>query len=153
MDSRLQIKPTPYRKTCFNLAIDDSEKILAIGRWFAITGSERKQKAEFGIQLLRLPSLKPLRTVFIAGHQLVHPALSPDGKHLAFEAHQVGAYRYFVAIIETATGREIARRKSNMIRALEFLRDGKTLAIAGSGFTTSEPVLLWTFGKAAGPKR
>jgi hypothetical protein len=127
----------------FHLATNAADTILAVGRWFALSGPERLHPLEFGIHLLRLPTFEPLRTILIPGHQAVFPALSPDGRLLAFEAHELAKVRKFVAVYETATGREIARRKSNFIRQLAFLPDNQTLAIASSQITTGEPIDLW----------
>ena len=127
----------------FHLATDAAETTLAVGRWFAPSGPERDRPAEFGIHLLRLPTFEPLRTILIIGHQAVSPALSPDGRLLAFEAHELAKVRKFVALYDTATGREIARRKSNFIRQLTFLPDSQTLAIAEGQITTGEPIDLW----------
>jgi len=80
----------------------------------------------------------------IPGHQSVTATLSPDGRLLAFEAHEIGKPRKFVAVFNTATGQEIARKKSDLVNDLAFLRDNRTLAIAHSGFTKSEAIDLWT---------
>jgi hypothetical protein len=127
----------------FRLVTDDAEQLLAVSRWFAFSGPERERPVEFGVQLLRLPSFEPVRTFLLPGHQAVTAALSPDGRLLAFEAHEIGTYRRFVVAFDVATGRELGRRKSDFVRDLAFLRDGRTLAIPKTGNTTSEPIDLW----------
>ena len=64
----------------FRLVADDSERVLAVSGWFM------DRKDEFGVDLLSLPSLEPIRTFLIPGHQAVTAALSPNGCLLAFEA-------------------------------------------------------------------
>lgn len=142
VDNDFEIKPTAYRRSSFDIVADDSEKLLVVARWFGL-GESKRDKEEFGIEILSLPSLELRRTILIPEHQLVTPAISPNGRYVAFEAHEIGKYRRFVAVFETATGREIARRKSDFIKALRFLRDNRTVAIGCSCHTKSEAVTLW----------
>jgi hypothetical protein len=122
-----------------DLALDDAEKLLVVKR------RTPSPPSECGVDILSLPSLIPVRTILLPNHQAGHPAISPDGRLLAFEANEVGSfYRIFVAVFETATGREIARRKIELLNDLKFLRDNRTLAIGRSAITKSEPVELWT---------
>ena len=95
------------------------------------------------VRLLRLPSLKEVRSIAVPGHHAIGGTLSADEKLLALEAHEIGKPRRAVVVVDTATGREVARRESDFVRDLVFLRDNATLAIPTTGFTTSEPIELW----------
>lgn len=125
------------------LSADAAGTMLAVSRWFQLFARE-EQKKEFGVHLLRLPSFEPLREFVIPNHEAVTATLSADGKLLACEAHEIGKPRKFIAVFDTATGRQVARRKSDFIRDIEFLPDNRTLAIAVTGHTTGESVVLWT---------
>jgi hypothetical protein len=46
-------------------------------------------------------------------------------------------------VFETATGRELARRKSVFVNDLVLLHDNQTLAIPLCGMTISEPIAAW----------
>ncbi|HYE18156.1 MAG TPA: DUF4303 domain-containing protein [Tepidisphaeraceae bacterium] len=129
----------------FHLAADAGERLLAVGRWFEMRDIlDRSKRKPFGVTLLRLPSLKPVREVRVDGFQAVTPALSPDGTLLACELHRIGvAPRYAVAVFDTRTGKELARRKSNYVNDLAFLPDGRTLVIADSGHYKGEALTLW----------
>ncbi len=132
----------PLRASKF--AADEGNTLLAVSRRFAQPGPEYDAPpTEFGVHLLRLPTFEVLRTFLIPNHQAVTPALSHDGRLLAFEAHEIGKPRTFIVVFETATGREIARRRSDFIGALAFLPDDKTLVIARSTTTLGEPIDLW----------
>lgn len=141
-DRAFKLTPTPFSNAAFALAVDDAEKLLVVSRWF-IQGSDDKRNVEFGIQIVRLPSLETTRTILIPGHQAVSAILTHDGKHVAFEAHKIGTYRKFIVVCETETGREIARRKCGYTNDLKFLKDNQTLAIAHSGHTATEPIDFW----------
>jgi hypothetical protein len=132
---------SPHR--AFRLATDANETLLAISRWFPFAGRDRQETTEFGVHLLPLPSFELLRTITIAGHQAVTPAISPDGRLLAFEAHEFGTPRKFVVIYDIATGKEICRRKSDFVRALSFLNDSKTLVMAVSRVAVTPPIDFW----------
>lgn len=145
----LRIDPNNFATTltipgaAFHIACDDNEQILAVSRYFAISGPERDHPTEFGVELYRLPTFEPLRSVLIPGHQAVLATLSPDGRLLAFEARELGKSRQFIAVFETETGREVARHRTEYSRVFAFLRDSRTLAIGVSNYTKSEPIILW----------
>ena len=122
----------------FRLVADDSERVLAVLGWFM------GRKDEFGVHLLNLPSLEPIRIFLIPGYQAVTAALSPNGGLLAFEAQEIGKHRRIIAVFNAATGQELARKKSTFTHDLLFLRDNRTLAIADGRFTKSEAIDLWT---------
>src|SRR5688500_10515573 len=121
-------------------SVDDAGRLLAVSRWFDLGDGRRKP---FGVRLLELPSLKLVRTFELPGHGCVTVALAPDGKRIAFEAHDTAGRRKHVVVFDVATGKEIARRRSDYIDNLTFLRDNRTLAIGVSGFTKHESVELW----------
>jgi hypothetical protein len=87
--------------------------------------------------------MKVLRSIRIAGHQLVRATLSPNGRLVAFEAHEIGKPRKFVAVYETRKFREVARRKSDLVHAMAFSPDSSLLAFTKNGYTASEPIGLW----------
>ena len=70
--------------------------------------------------------------------------MSPNGRLLAFEAHEIEKPRRIIAVFNTATGQELARKKSGYTNDLLFLRDNRTLAVADGRFTKSEAIDLWT---------
>ena len=127
----------------FRLSTDDAEKLVAVSRL--------ELDAESGVHLLHLPTLDPFRVITLPGHQGESAALSPDGRLLAFEAHDLtkpmgNPKRCFIVVFETATGREVARRKPHRLSvgALAFMGDNKTLAIGGDEyFATTDPIELW----------
>jgi hypothetical protein len=124
------------------LSVDDRETLLAISPRSAMPRAGWELE-EIEIQLLTLPDLEPARMVAIPNHQLSMAVLSPDGRILACEAHECGTYRRFLVAFDTATGRELGRRKADHIYDLAFLRDSQTLAIAKSGTVVNEPIDLW----------
>jgi dipeptidyl aminopeptidase/acylaminoacyl peptidase len=141
----------PPQKLAANISVhrfcaDDAGKLLAVSGWFDISDRGRRKAAPFGVRLLALPSLKPVRTFEVPGHQCVTVALSPDGKRIAFEAHDTASRRKHVVAFDVATGKEIARRRSDFIHDLAFLRDNRTLAIGTSAITKREAVELWLPG-------
>lgn len=144
LDKTFETSNTVTEERAHSLVVDDLETKLVVARWFDPYPLQ-DEAGEFGLQILELPSLKPLRTILLPGHQLVTPAISADGRLVAFEATEIitGHRKKFVAVVEIATGREIARRKSDFVKAMQFLRDSRTLAISEGGFTTGEPIVLW----------
>ena len=133
-------EPLSLPLASFKLDGDRNESMLAVSRWFEL--QRRKNKA-FGVQLLRLPSMKLAREIHLPDHQLVHATLSSDAGLLAVEAHHVVGYLQHIIVFDTASGLEIARRKSHFAKDIAFLPDSRTLAIGTSDFTTSEAVTLW----------
>ncbi len=131
--------PSPAR----HFATDDAEQLLAVSQWFALSGPERDHPVEFGVQLHRLPSFELVRSVLIPGHRAVKATLSHDGRLLAFEADEIGKHRKFIAVFDTESGREVARRRSVITHDFVFLRDNRTLAIGGPAFTKFAPIILW----------
>ncbi len=143
IDRDFSIKPTIYHDRAISVSIDANENLLAVSRWFSIFCSDKENNAEFGFQILGLPEMKLVRSFQIPGHQLVRATLSPDGRLVAFEAHEIGKYRRFIVVCESASGREIARRKSDFVHDLAFFSDCKTIAVTANGHTKYEPVVLW----------
>ena len=141
VNNNFDVQPTAYGRPAFHIVTDDAEKLLVVARWFALNA--RGDKEEFGMEILSLPSLAQERTILIPGHQLVTPAISPDGRYVACHAHEIGKHRRFIAVLETPTGREVARRKCLLLNALRFLPDNRTLAIGASEHTKGEAVTLW----------
>lgn len=137
------ISPTSFTSKAFKITIDRDEKLAAVSRWFSSLGPENEQNAEFGFTIVSLPTLNHVKSFSIPGHQLVKATLSSDGQLVAFEAHEIGTYRKFVAILNVATGKEIARRKSQFIDALAFFPGDKVLALAEGSSAKPKPVLLW----------
>jgi hypothetical protein len=125
-----------------NMSIDDAAQFLAASRWFAITGAERMRP--FGLSVLSLPSLQVHQAYHIPGHQLVRPTLSPDGKLLALQAHEAKGYRRLVVVFDNLSGRKIAERRCDSGAPMEFLPDGRSLAIGRSGHLAGNPIELWT---------
>ena len=142
VDTSFGITPA-YQGNSFNLSIDDAEKLAVVSRWYRPSPSGGAENVAFSVEVLGLPDWTPLRTISIPGHQCVSAVISPDGSRVAFEAHEIGTYRTFISVRETASGRELARRKSLHLKALTFLPDNRTLAIAACDRTPSEPVWLW----------
>jgi hypothetical protein len=140
IDSAHEVKSTPYKKPAFDLSIDATEKLMVVSRWFPLRGN---QTTEFGLDIVSLPSLEVMRTILLTGHQLVLGVISPDGQRVAFQAHECGKNREFIAVFDTQTGQELARCKSSLTDDLAFLADSRTLAIAYSEHTTGEPIKLW----------
>ncbi len=126
------------------LSVDDAEELLCVSRWFFVTGVERDPNA-FGVKVFRLASKELVGEFMVPGHHCVHGTISPDGKVLAMEAHQIGTMRKFILVFDVATGQEIARRKSPSLYQLSFLPDSQTLAIAFSGHVIGEPIAFWTW--------
>jgi hypothetical protein len=124
----------------FRLRSDDQHRVLAVSQWFPTSGPARDNPVEFGVTLLRLPSLEPVGTFAVPGHQAVTGTLSPDGRLLAVVAHEIGKPRKSAVVFDTVTGRDAARRKSGFAHDLAFLRDSRTLAISTSGYTKREPI-------------
>lgn len=127
----------------FQITTDDNEQLLAVSRYFAVSGPERDHPTEFGVELYRLPSFERLRSVLISGHQSVDATLSPDGRLLALEAREIGKHRTLIAVFDTESGREVARRRTEYSRVFAFLRDSRTLAIGVSDYIKSEPIIVW----------
>jgi sugar lactone lactonase YvrE len=126
------------------VSVDDAGKLLAVSQWFDL---DDRRENPFGVRLFRLPSLKLVRTFAVPGHRCVTVGLAPDGKRIAFEAHDTASRRKHVVAFDVATGKEIARRRSDFIQDLAFLRDNRTLAIGASGTTKRrEAVELWVPG-------
>jgi hypothetical protein len=136
MDTACNVARTAHTRGCNALAVDDAETLLLVGGGF-------HSGQECGVEILSLPTLAPVRTVLIPKHHGTYPCISPDGRLLAFEAQELESLRKSVVLFETSTGREIARRKSDITHSLRFLRDNRTLAIAQSVVSKSEPILLW----------
>jgi hypothetical protein len=131
---------------CRSISADDTGRFVAVSQWFTTGPPNPDQLLEFGVELLALPGLEPVRSFLIPGHEASAGALSPDGRLLALEATQTRSRGFFIAVFDTATGRELARRKSSgvYLRGIHFLPDNRTLAIPGYGHTPAEPVELWT---------
>lgn len=130
------------------LALDHQEQLLAVSRWFDSPSqfndqAKARAKEPFGVQLFRWPSLEPLPSFDVPGHQCVTVALSPDGKLLALEAHALEKQKCWLIVFDVETRREIARRKSNYISDLCFFPDGRHLAVTENGYTTTEPIVIW----------
>jgi hypothetical protein len=141
---------TPLR--AFHLVADGGQTLLAVAqRTHRPSASEisygRAPGTEFGVHLLRLPDFNPIRTILLPNHQVNRPTLSPDGRLLAFEAQEIGKPRSFLAIFDTITGAEIARREIDAMHQLAFLPDNQTLAIAVSKISTTEPIDFWRIPK------
>jgi hypothetical protein len=126
--------------SCFTLSTDEHEKLLAVSEM-----NVRESRYEFCVRVLSLPNLKSVRAFRIPGHQAAGyaVALSPDGRLLAFEVKPIGKHQTFVTVVNTATGREIGRKKADMVNDLAFLRDNRTLAIAKNDITKFEATELW----------
>lgn len=124
------------------LSTDDAEQLLAVSP-VSRTVAGRDHPGPLAARLLRLPSLELVRTIELPGHDPDHAVLSGDGRLLAFEAEVTGRYRGPAVVVDTATGRVLARRKFESVDSLTFLRDGRTLAVGTSGFTTGEAIELW----------
>ena len=136
MDREFKLTETPSKEACLQITADDAESLLVVSFDFQLAGTT-------GFKLLRLPSLELAGEFELPDLQVHMAVISPDGRHAALHAQKSSAYKYFTVVCETGTGREIARRKAGTTRELKFLPDNRTLAIAGSGFTASEPVTLW----------
>jgi hypothetical protein len=128
------------------LAADAGGSLVAVAPF---TSRYYPNPAESGVDVLRLPSSELVRTIVVPGHQAHHPALSLDGSLLALVAREIARPREIVAVFDTATGREVARRKTEHVNQLCFVPDGRTLAIAGGGVTTTEPIGLWPVPESA----
>ena len=125
------------------LSGDDAGRLLAVSAWPQNLLGGAKRGKETPVRLLRLPSLKPVRSFAVPGHHAVGGTLSPDGALLALEAHEMGKPRRFVAVFDAGTGAEVARRKSDFVADLAFLRNGRTLGVPESGAMAKEPITLW----------
>jgi hypothetical protein len=144
LDPLSDATPNSVAIPTFRLSTDDAEQTVAVSRL-------ERDDVECGIHILRLPSLDSIRVIGIPGHQAETPALSPDGRLLAFEAHDLtkplgNPKRCSIVVFETANGAEVARRNPHResIKALAFLRDNKTLAIGTyDPFAKSDPIELW----------
>jgi sugar lactone lactonase YvrE len=143
IDKALEMKSTPYRSPAFSLSVDAAEKQLVVSRWFPVGDDRGPRNMEFGVDILSLPDLEPVRKILVPGHQAVRGVLSPDGHRVALEARECGKNREFIGVFDAQTGRELARRKSFLTGDLAFLPDSRTLAIAYSEHTTGEPIKLW----------
>jgi hypothetical protein len=136
-----------FRTKALRLAADENESLLAVARSTNILTAPREPEVEFGVQLLELPTFGPLREILVPGYQAFEPTLSTDGRLLAFNARQIDGPRSFIGVFETATGREIARRKSRFVHETAFTPDGLSLAVAQSKTTTGEAIEFWDFEK------
>jgi Domain of unknown function (DUF4303) len=127
----------------FRLSIDGNEKLLAVSRWFPSGG--RNVQKEFGLQLYQLPKMKLPTTFSIKNHQLVTGTLSPDGRLLACEAADLSSRGpHSIVVFETATGREVGRRKGfDFVGDIAFCPDSRTLVIPKKGSMESEPIAFW----------
>ncbi|HZN64047.1 MAG TPA: DUF4303 domain-containing protein [Tepidisphaeraceae bacterium] len=142
IDPTADDKPAAHPFPGFRLSTDDAGQLLAVSPLPRVGGLS-DQPAARSVQLLRLPALEAVRSVGLSGHDADKVALSPDGRLLAFEAEVIGHYRGPVVVFDTATGREVARRKVESVESLAFLRDGRTLAVGTACHTTGEAVELW----------
>jgi hypothetical protein len=103
----------------------------------------KDSQTEIGCKLLRLPSFEKIKELKFPDLIVQMPAISPDGRYIAFGAEKIKTYNNFTVVCETETGREIARQKASYTRPMKFLRDNRTLVIAFSGTTTTEPITFW----------
>jgi hypothetical protein len=127
------------------LSLSGDERLLAVSRWFDPPGMPRsaKPKEPFGVHLFDFPALRLLTSFDVPGHQCVRAELSPDGKLLALEARDVAKSKNWLIVFDVATRRELARRKIKMVNDFHFFADARRIAIAESGFTTTEAVKIW----------
>ncbi len=145
MDLNLRIKAASQCKDGSRVSFDGEEKLCAVsGRPKDGLIGDQKPKDQLGIEIFRFPKLELVRRILIPGHIMVRATLSPDGKLVACRANECGKYQSFIAVFETATGREIARKKSDSYE-MAFLPGRDVLAITMAGEMKGEPVDLWKF--------
>lgn len=130
--------------TAFRLSIDRNETMLAISRRLPILDAGPRRRIEFGAQIVSLPDFQEIRSFIVPEHQAVTAELSPDGQRLALVALSLRTVRKHFVVFNTANGREVARRRGDIIRDLSFLPDSRSLVIPTSGYTTGPPIDIWT---------
>ena len=144
LDVERNVPPTvAWPHPAFRHAADFRETLLAIVPRSLPSVLEKKVPEASGVHIMSLPSFEAVRIILVPGHRATMPAFSPDGRMLAFNAHDLNTPREFIVVFDAATGEEIIRRKSNFVNALAFLPDNQTLVVAKSGITTTEPIDFW----------
>ena len=145
IDPNFKITDTPFKDKCLRLSLDDKESVAVVGLGYDMMGFARNKdsQTEIGCKLLRLPSFETARELKFPDLIVQQPVITPDGRHIAFHAQKIKTYKCFTVVCEAETGREIARQEAGFTNDLKFLRDNRTLVIARSGSTTTEPVVFW----------
>jgi len=137
---------TPFIR-CF--AFDDAEKKIVVSRDSASEDFDEGRAEEFGFQLLRLPSLKPLRSIEVPGHQATYAQISADGSMVACCLSATQSERHYVAVFDTKSGRELGRCRAEYLQKFRFAPHLRAILLVTGSFIdkNAEPLKFWPIPK------